>query len=135
MAKLTIQFDGFKDMMERIDKLGGSIQEATEEALEATADIVYPKMQQAIKAHHRTGDTEKSLYKSDVVWVGNKAHIKCGFKWDKGGYVAIFLNYGTPRNEPADPSIITKPLAISRSKNTKEIQKQIIMKHLERVQK
>ena len=132
--KLELKFDGLQEMMERIDKLGGSIQEAAQEALEATADVVYPVMKKGIAKHYRTGHTEATLYKSKVFWEGNKAYIKCGFKWDEGGYVAVFLNYGTPRYKPADPSIITKPLALSRNKKTKEMQKEIIMKHLEKVQ-
>lgn len=129
--KLTIKFDGFQDMIERIDKLGGSIKDATTEALEATADMVYPKMLKGIQPHRYTGQTEDSLYKSEIVWEGNKAYIKVGYKWDDGGYVAIFLNYGTPRISP-DPNILTKPIKIN--KQIKETQKQIIMKHLEKVQ-
>lgn len=126
--RLGLEFTGWKDMIERIDKMGGNVRQATEEALQATADIVRPKMLSEIKKHHRTGQTEKSFHTEGVQWEGNTAYIKCGFEFDKGGFVAVYLNYGTPKMKP-DPDLLTNPL--NQKTEYRKKQKEIIMKYLE----
>lgn len=96
-SKFGIQFDGFTELMERLDKLNGDLRNVTEECLIAAHDIVTPKLKADISRHHRTGHTEQQI-KSDkkVKWDGMTASIDVGFKLPEG-LASIFLMYGTPR--------------------------------------
>ena len=96
--KITLQFKGFEEYAERLDKLGGDLKAITEKALQNSHDFITPKIKAAIKKHHRSGLTEKSLATdAKVKWEGSTASIDIGFKIGDGGLPSIFLMYGTPR--------------------------------------
>ncbi|MDD3137538.1 MAG: hypothetical protein PHX08_01015 [Lachnospiraceae bacterium] len=133
--KLSIEFDGFKKMMERIDKMGGSIEKVTEEALTATHKHITPKAEAAIEKHHRTGKTEETLKKdSKVEWSGTTASIEVGFNISKGGMPSVFLMYGTkvkgsPRT-PKDTNLYNSIYGTATRKEVAKIQEEIIGKAL-----
>ena len=96
--KIGLNFKGFEEYAERLDKLGGDLRKATEKALQETYDYITPKLEKDIKKHRLTGATERSLNKNaKVSWSGSTAEIKVGFKIHDGGLPSIFLMYGTPR--------------------------------------
>lgn len=96
--KFGIQFDGFDELMENFDRLGGDLRSVTEDCLKAAHEVVTPKIKTDIQRHKRTGATEKSI-KNDVQieWQGTTASVGVGFKIGEGGLPSIFLMYGTPR--------------------------------------
>lgn len=96
--KFGIQFDGFVELMEKLDALGGDLKEAATDALEAAHNIVTPQLTPDMAKHRRTGITQKSIVDKPVVeWEGQSASISVGFKITNGGLPSIFLMYGTPR--------------------------------------
>lgn len=97
--KLTVNFTGFKEAFEKLDKLGRDVNKITEEALEKSFETVTPGIQSAISPHRDTGETEGSLVKSPKVkWEGTRASVEVGFDIEHGGLPSIFLMYGTPRH-------------------------------------
>lgn len=101
--KFRLEFTGLEEYMERLDKLGGNLQDVTERALEATHAHVTPKVENAFSKHNvkYTHNTMKSLRKDKKIsWSGSVAEISVGFEIAKGGLPSIFLMYGTPRISP-----------------------------------
>ena len=97
--KLTVDFKGFKEVFEKLDRLDADTKKFTEEALEKSFETVTPGIQAAIKPHRRTGQTENSLVKSpNVKWQGDVGSVDVGFDIQNGGLASIYLMYGTPRH-------------------------------------
>lgn len=96
--KITLQFNAFEEYAEKLDKLGGDLKATTEKALQNSHDFITPKIHSAMRKHHRSGDTEKSIGdNAKVTWEGSVASVDIGFKIRSGGLPSIFLMYGTPR--------------------------------------
>lgn len=102
--KTYIEFDGFDEVVNRIKKLDGDIKGVTEKALKETHKIITNNADKAIRPHHKTGQTEKSLKRqAEVKWSGSLASVEVGFDISNGGLASIFLMYGTkgtPRHPP-----------------------------------
>lgn len=133
--KLTINFTGFKEMAEQLDKIGGDLKKTTEKAINDSADFITPQLKAAIHPRWLTGQTEGSLVEnSPVEWEGSKASRKVGFNISSGGIASIFLMYGTPKMAP-DKNLYNALYGNSTRRKISEIQKEIFMKELERLTK
>ena len=110
MAKrntLRLDFSGFNDLVTRLDKLGGDIQEVVEDALMQAGETIADDTIEAMgkinlpaQGKYSKGDTIKSIIKNPrVVWSGPIASINVGFDYDKPG-AGGFLITGTPRMKP-----------------------------------
>jgi len=98
-----IEFNGFKEYAERLDKLDGDLKQITEECLEFIPDMVNPGLISAIDKHERTGKTRKSIIEGQKVeWNGNCGSIQVGLKISNGGLPALFLMYGTKPHTPCN---------------------------------
>lgn len=99
-----VQFDGFTELAQELEKLSGNLQDAIEESLEVIPKIVNPKLKSAIgKRDGGSGRTADSLVeKPKVEWDGLKASISVGFDIDNGGLASIFLMYGTAKHAPSN---------------------------------
>lgn len=96
--KLQLEFEGFEEVVARLEKLGGDVKGVTEEALKKTKRHIHQKLGQEMQPHNETYATVKSLVKeSNVEWSGTVASIPTGFSIKNGGLASIFLMYGTPR--------------------------------------
>lgn len=101
--KLTVDFKGFKEIYEKLDKLNADTKKITEEALEKSFEAVTPGVQAAIAPHSDTGRTEDSLVKSaEIKWSGTVGSVEVGFDIENGGLPSIFLMYGTPKHMGAN---------------------------------
>lgn len=145
MASMKITFDGFKDLATELDRMGGNLKAATNEALEATFDIVQNNLKSAASKYAapnpKTGRTGK-MYKAikvdkDVEWTGDVAKIGVGFDLNApGGVHSIFVMYGTPKHRVNHPGIKkdTKVYNAIRGSNTQsEIaskQEEVLKKYL-----
>ena len=98
-----INFDGYLDMAERYQKLGGDIKKIADDCLEFIPQKVNPGLKKAISKHKRTGRTEATLKEGQhPTWAGNVASIYVGFDISHGGLPSIFLMYGTARHTPVN---------------------------------
>lgn len=132
MAKMSITFDGFADLVEAIDKAGGNIQKAVDEALTETQEVVKSNLIPAAAIYDRkgrkgyaTGKMYRSLIKDTTIyWYGSVAEVNVGFTSNGGKTIAgfmhsIFVMYGTPRMAK-DQKVYS---AIKGSKTKKDIAK------------
>ena len=60
-VKLGLEFTGFEEMMERIEKSEGDVKSAVEESLQAAGEISADKLHVEMKKHRRSGKTEESI--------------------------------------------------------------------------
>lgn len=101
MAKLGIEFDGFEKLIQKLEDVEGAAEQATENALIATHELITRNLQSAIAPHRRTGETEKSFKRNaEVTWIGTAAEVEVGFDIENGGLPSVFLMYGTPKMKP-----------------------------------
>ena len=97
--KLTVNFKGFEEMFENLDRLNADTKKITTEALEKSFEAVTPGIQEAIAPHRASGNTEKSLVTTpEVQWEGMRGSVEVGFDISNGGMPSIYLMYGTPRH-------------------------------------
>lgn len=128
--KLRLEFAGFEEMAERLDKLGGDLKKTTEKALIETHNLLTPKVEEAFKRHDvkYSHDTMKSLKKDPKVeWNGSTAEIGVGFKISEGGFPSIFIMYGTPRMQP-DKKVYNS--IYGNKKKVKELQEGIFAEEI-----
>ena len=143
--KMTVDFKGFAEMMERLDNLNADTKSITGEALEKSFEVVTPGIQAAIAPHRDTGETEKSLVTSpEVKWSGSVGSVEVGFDIENGGLPSIFLMYGTPRHAvgnqygksgsmrgtPQDTKLYESIYGSSTKNKVRKIQKEIFDKAL-----
>ena len=143
--KIGLQFDGWENYMDKLDKLGGSqaMKSAVEEALVESKKHVNPLIEKAMgnlpaRGKYSTGETKESLDKEMAVeWSAMTGEIKIGFDFSKSGPKSIFLMegtkvHGTPRMKP----VTGLKSAIYGAKTTKEvsdIQEKVISNHIKKV--
>lgn len=128
--KMRLEFTGFEEMAERLDKLGGDLKKTTEKALTETHKLLTPKVEEAFKRHDvkYSHDTMKSLKKDPKVeWSGSVAAIGVGFKISEGGFPSIFIMYGTPRMQP-DKKVYNS--IYGNKKKVKELQERIFAEEI-----
>lgn len=103
-SKAILQLKGFDDLLEQIQKAGGSIDQAANSCLRQSAQI----MQEELKAQMQASGVDAGLINAmpppTITVKGNNYRAEVGYK--KGsfdprdpsdGYKVVFLNYGTPR--------------------------------------
>lgn len=103
--KMGIEFEGFEEVIKRLEKLDGDVRGITEKALKETHRIVTAKarnsaQKQNLPAHgkYSSGRTLRSLRtEATIEWSGTEAKVPVGFDISKGGLPSIFMMYGTPR--------------------------------------
>lgn len=132
MAKIGLQLKGFEDLMADLDKLGGDLTQVTTEALEKSHAYVTPNIHQAMKKHHRTGKTERTIEDSGkVTWIGNVASVDVGFDIANGGLASVFLMYGTPKMKK-DTKLYNSIYGSATRKKLAQIQEDIILGAIEK---
>ena len=101
-SKMSFNFKEMYDLAERLEKMGGNLQAACDDALKRTHDYITPQLASGIARHVETGETQAALDKSArVVWLTqDKAQVNIGFDLEGGGWPSIFLMWGTPKMAP-----------------------------------
>ena len=125
--KIGLQFDGWKDYMERLDKVGGSaaMKVAAEKAILESRDYVAEKIEKAMGklpagGRYSTGLTKSSIVKDyPFVWTGDQGYAEVGFDFDVSDLTSMYLMYGTPRMDP----VKGLKAAIYGSKTKKDVAK------------
>lgn len=128
--KMRLEFTGFEEYAERLDKLGGDLKKTTEKALIETHKLLTPKVEEAFRKHDvkYSHDTMKSLKKdARVEWDGSVAAIGVGFKISEGSFPSIFIMYGTPRMQP-DKKVYNS--IYGNKKKVRELQEKIFAEEI-----
>lgn len=131
-SKFSFNFDEMLALAERIEKAGGSLQEACDKALTQTSDYITRGLQQGIKQHVRSGETQGSLRQSPSVrWESELvAFVDIGFDLDNGGIPSIFLMWGTPKMA-ADAKLKNAAFGGKVKKDVARIQQEALQKFLD----
>lgn len=125
--KMQIEFSGFEELAENLDKLGGDLKKTTEKALRESHKHITPKVQAAFEKHdvkytHATMGSLKT--NEEVEWSGTTASIGVGFKISEGGLPSIFLMYGTPTIKP-DKKLFNAIMSKKAKKEVAKIQEDV----------
>ena len=106
VTKLKVDFAGFEQMREKLNRLGANTKVIAEDALKATNELVYAEAKKYIQAPHlpaggkysRQEGSEASLRREPIItWNGNEAEGHMGFDMKQSGIASILLIRGTPR--------------------------------------
>ena len=105
MARISLEFHGFNEVLKKLNKLEADTKSIAEEALTKTFDIVTDKAEAAVATSnlprggvYSTGRTMASLRRTpEITWNGTEGTVRVGFNIKKGGLPTIFMMYGTPR--------------------------------------
>lgn len=107
MARMSLEFDGFKELAYRISEIEDALKPAVDEALTEVQRYVQTETQLAA-ARYVKGGTQYSTGKmvaaikpvEGPTWVGTTASVGVGFDIRAeggGGMHSIWIMYGTPR--------------------------------------
>lgn len=142
MAKMSIVFDGFSDLAQAIDKAGGDLKEAVDEALTKTQDLVQENVRTASTVYtgkglkgYATGAMVRSIMASESPeWHGSIAEVGSGFTTNGGATMAgfmhsIFVMYGTPKMTK-DQKLYNAIKGTRTRKQIAEIQQEVMNEHL-----
>lgn len=103
-SKAVLQLKGFDDLLERIQRAGGSIDGAADSCLRQSANIMQSELKAQMQAAGVDSDLINAMPPPQITVEGNRYSAAVGYK--KGnfdpsnpsdGYKVVFLNYGTPR--------------------------------------
>lgn len=103
-SKWAFNFGEMEALAAKIEKMGGNLEEAVEDALQGTHDLITPKLAAGIARHDYSGRTGKSLDKAPAVtWKSPLvAQVNIGFDLTAGGVPSIFLMWGTPKRKASE---------------------------------
>lgn len=107
-SKIGLQFKGWTETMDKLDKLGGSdaMKRGVEAGLKASKSYVNPEIKKAVSKLPAGGKYSRPLTANtidtdmDIDWQGLTGSVKVGFDFKKSGMTSIYLMYGTPRMDP-----------------------------------
>lgn len=132
--KFGLEFEGFDEMLNRLERLDGDVKPTTEKALKATHAHITPTLHRAMTKHKRTGDTEKSIVEqAKVKWSGGVASVEVGFDISNGGLPSIFLMYGTPKMKK-DQNLYNAIFSKKTREEVKAIQEEIFWNEVRRLE-
>lgn len=139
MAKMSIIFDGFQQLAADIDRMGGDLHAAVDEALTATQQLIQDNLETAAAPYAskgRKGYGKGDMYKTilndrRITWINEVAEVDVGFElYEKGGWHSIFLMYGTPRITK-DQAIYNAIKGAKTRQAIEKLQQEVMQKHLE----
>lgn len=138
MARMSIIFDGFADLADAIDKAGGDLTNAVNDALTETQQIIQNNLTSGAAvyaAKGRKGYATGAMYDTiindaQILWKGTVAEVRVGFNLSAGGgFHSIFVMYGTPRMTK-DTKVYNAIKGTKTRKEVAERQERIMQEHL-----
>ena len=141
---IKLDFEGFDDLIEKIEAAGGTADRAAESALSASAVIMEEELRDQLKAATES-ELAQRMPRFRIKKDGNAYRAEVGFEstpYNQSDpsdyYKAIFLNYGTPERSQHGKEkargFIRKAKRRARPK-IKEAQQEALEKILERLKK
>lgn len=136
-TRMKIIFDGFADLASDIDRRGGDLHAAVDDALVETQKLIQNNLTHAAAPYATTGKKgygTGTMYKSiiedgQVHWTGSIAYVEAGFRLREGGWPSIFIMYGTPRMQK-DTKVYNAIKGSKTKKEIAELQQEVMLKYL-----
>lgn len=137
-TKMKIIFDGFADLAYAIDKAGGDLKGAVDEALVATQTQIQQNLTSAAAPYaakgrkgYATGKMFGTIIADGAVhWEGGIAYVDAGFRIrESGGWHSIFVMYGTPRMAK-DTAVYNAIKGSATKKQIAKLQEEVMQKYL-----
>ena len=128
-GKSNIEITGVSELLQKIEKAGGKVEEAVRKCVENSLEQVGLRMQLFMMEHKFSGDTYES-YEVTPTKIKKNGIVEAdvGYNIKKGGLPAIFLDVGTPTR----PGYFFRQLAIENSREElRQIQKATLEEILE----
>lgn len=100
---IKLKLNGFENLLKEIEKADGSINSATRECMEKSAEIMQSELQSQMRASNVDAKLIAAMPPYEIESKANRITARVGYK--KGmydpdnlsdGYKVVFLNYGTP---------------------------------------
>ena len=129
-SKAILQLKGFDDLLEKIQKAGGSIDKAADSCLRQSAQIMQSELKSQMQAADVDGDLINAMPPPQIEVKGNRYSAAVGYK--KGsydpdnpsdGYKVVFLNYGTPRRTKHGKVAARGFIQVAKKKASPQIKK------------
>ncbi len=95
-----VEMHGFSELLQKIEKAGGKVDEAVKRCVDNSLEQVGMKMQLFMLSHKQTGKTYDSFERVPATIKDGKVVANVGYNIEKGGLPAIFLDVGTPKQKP-----------------------------------
>ena len=144
---MSITFDGFEKLAAELDKVGGDLKPAVNEALEETQKYIQQELESASQIYssggrkgYADGDLNAAIIRNPKVeWLGNVGVVDVGFSKElnwKGFMHSIFVMYGVPahgkfnKGYQKDPKVYNAIRGLRTKNQIEQIQKEIMENHL-----
>lgn len=142
VGTLSVDFYGFDEVVERLNKLEADVQKIAEEALTAAHAYVTPTIEEAVqdqylpaKGKFSTGKTRRGIIKkAKVKWSGSKATCDVGFNSKEAGRAWVFLLRGNPSKE-IDQKLYDAIYSSCAEGEVRAIEKEIFIKGLKEAER
>lgn len=100
-SKARIITTGSEEILKQIESMEGNITNALVKAIESSGLVATAQFRQTAIQHKQSGITEESLVDNPKAEInGSKIIMKTGFNITKGGLASIYLDRGTPKQDP-----------------------------------
>lgn len=137
-VKMKIIFNGFEDLAAAIDRSGGDLQAAVNEALTETQKLIQSNVASAAAPYagkgrkgYATGQMYGTIIGDGAVsWAGSVATVDTGFRLrESGGWHSIFVMYGTPRMSK-DSAVYNAIKGSATKAQIEKLQQEIMQKYI-----
>ena len=102
---VTFELKGLDEYMETLLNAGKNIDEVVAEALQLAAEPLHASIHEWASKHRLTGAVISGIIPIQVERDGNEIYVEIGITGDNESWHAVFTEYGSPKNIPADPGI------------------------------
>lgn len=99
-SKNLVEMFGVSELLNKIETVGGKVDEAVKKCVDNSLEQVGMKMQLFMAEHRHSGDTYRSYEQVPAVVRAGRVDAVVGYNIQKGGLPANFLDVGTPKQKP-----------------------------------
>lgn len=105
MIKGKIEVKGIEEYLRRVAEAGNNVDEAVKEAIQESTAPIQQDITEWVNKHRATGMVASGVIQPEVQQSGNEISAEVGISGTGESWHAVFVEYGSPRNKPADPGI------------------------------
>jgi len=98
---LSLEFYGSGELIKALEVAGADVKDAISKATLQGAEPILRDMQRFMSGHYRANSVSRGAFMTpDPVWNGDVMTYKAGYDVRKGAYGPLFLDVGTPFQQP-----------------------------------